>query len=86
MATKTISVDLEAYERLRRAKTSERESFSRVIKRAVWEPKHGTTAQLLAFVRSPDASHGLSKEALDELDRIQRCDAAAPDRWTEDES
>ncbi|OGV73417.1 MAG: hypothetical protein A3K19_10960 [Lentisphaerae bacterium RIFOXYB12_FULL_65_16] len=34
MATKTISIDLEAYERLRRARMGD-ESFSRVIKRVV---------------------------------------------------
>lgn len=34
MATKTISIDLEAYERLRRARVGD-ESFSRVIKRVV---------------------------------------------------
>ena len=34
MATKTISIDLEAYERLRGARVGD-ESFSRVIKRVV---------------------------------------------------
>ena len=82
MATKTISVDLEAYERLRRAKSSVRESFSQVIKRATWEPVHGTAGQLLASIRSGDGD-GLSEEMLDELDRLQEADAAAPDRWAE---
>jgi predicted CopG family antitoxin len=35
--TKTISIDLEAYERLRRARRSRSESFSMVIKRATWK-------------------------------------------------
>ncbi|MEM7144189.1 MAG: antitoxin VapB family protein [Verrucomicrobiota bacterium] len=37
MATKTISLELDAYERLRRAKRSPRESFSEVVRRAQWD-------------------------------------------------
>ena len=81
MATKTISVDLEAYEQLRRARATERESFSQVIKRAVWMPKQGTAGRLLATTR---ASAGiLSDEQLDRLDRAQEMDVEAPDRWRE---
>jgi len=49
IATKTISVDLEAYERLRMARMHERESFSKVIKRAVWKAEGGTAAALLEY-------------------------------------
>ena len=48
MPTKTISVDLEAYERLRRARLTPDESFSRVIKRARWRDEHNTSAGLLS--------------------------------------
>ena len=44
-------MDLEAYERLRMTREDERELFSRVIKRAVWPPREGTAAALLAWRR-----------------------------------
>jgi predicted CopG family antitoxin len=46
MATKTISIDLDAYERLTRARLDEKESFSRVIKRAAWQ-QHAKTCGAL---------------------------------------
>ena len=48
MATKTISIDLEAYDRLRRARRSPDESFSKVIKRAEWPVPPRTAGALLA--------------------------------------
>jgi predicted CopG family antitoxin len=48
MATKTISIDLEAYERLNRARLGAAESFSRVIKRATWQQQGKTCGALLA--------------------------------------
>lgn len=84
VATKTISLDLEAYDHLRRAKLSEKESFSQVIKRAVWPPGKGTAGQLLAiFGDNPSHPSGLSESALDELDEWQRADSVAPDHWAE---
>lgn len=47
MATKTISLELDAYERLRSAKTAERESFSAVVRRAVFLPDPHTGASIL---------------------------------------
>lgn len=41
VATKTISIDLEAYERLCRARCAPDESFSRVIKRATCAMRSG---------------------------------------------
>ena len=48
MAAKTISIDLQAYERLRNAPCMPDESFSKVIKRAVWPPARQTAAAMLA--------------------------------------
>jgi predicted CopG family antitoxin len=64
MAVKTITIDLEAYERLAAAK-GENESFSRVIKRLV-PGKRSSAADLL--VNLPRAA--LSSETLDRVDEI----------------
>jgi hypothetical protein len=78
MATKTISIDLEAYERLRRARRTPDESFSRVIKRAAWDAPPRTAAAFLdAVARTP----ALSPDTLDRLDAIQREDTAPEDPW-----
>lgn len=37
MATKTITLELDAYEKLKRAKRKPRESFSSVVRRARWD-------------------------------------------------
>jgi len=51
MATKKISLKLEAYEKLRRARRYASESFSEVILRAVWPEQTLTGAELLALCR-----------------------------------
>ncbi len=52
MATKTISLELDAYEKLRKAKRSERESFSQVVRRARWEDSASSGPPILALVNS----------------------------------
>jgi predicted CopG family antitoxin len=78
MATKTISIDLTAYERLTRARMSERESFSKVIKRALWPtPKSSGRAiadALDAMARAPI-------EVINTLDVNQNLDKPPVDRW-----
>jgi len=78
MATKTISVDLEAYERLRQARLSPGESFSRVIKRARWRDEGKTASGLLsALAEAPPPDPAV----LDRLDEAQRTDAPPEDPW-----
>jgi hypothetical protein len=75
MTTKTISIDLEAYERLRRARLAPDESFSRVIKRARWRNEPKTAAGLLRALQDaplPDPA------VLDSLDEAQRTDFPPP--------
>jgi predicted CopG family antitoxin len=78
MATKTISVDLEAYERMSRARKHPRESFSQVIHRAVWidGPRNGK--RLLELMKSlPPASD----EEIARLDDAQKSDLPPDDPW-----
>ena len=62
MATKTISIDIEAYRRLKSARRGD-ESFSRVIKRVVRPP-----FDLEAYLKGIDACGGPSEAALDAVD------------------
>jgi len=75
MATKTITLELDAYEKLRKAKRSERESFSEVVRRARWEDAASTGPQILGrlaelWVRHPDSF--LPDDVLDRMDERAR--------------
>jgi Putative antitoxin len=78
MATKTISIDLEAYERLRAARRLPNESFSRVIKRAHWRNEAPTAAALLdTLAKLPT----VGDDVLAYLDEAQNADTPPEDRW-----
>jgi len=78
MATKTISIDIEAYERLRRARRARSESFSKVIKRAVWPTPPQTAGALLeAF----EGASILDESVLGKLDQAQSADRPPEDPW-----
>lgn len=78
MATKTISVDLEAYERLRRARRGPSESFSQVIKRATWPTAGHTAGDLLAEL---GGSPPTSEVVLERLERGLHGDLPTGDAW-----
>jgi hypothetical protein len=79
MSTKTISLRLEAYERLKRARKSPRESFSDVVMRAEW-PEAGITAgELLALYEQRGAY--LSHASLDRIDEAKAADPPPEDKW-----
>ena len=76
MATKTLSVDEQAYLRLVRAKRDPKESFSTVIKRARWDNSRKRCGDLLSR-----ATGHVPVETLDYLDRAQANDLPPSDRW-----
>jgi predicted CopG family antitoxin len=69
MATKTISIDIEAYERLRSAR-HEHESFSQVIKRVV-RPSFDVKAYLERIRKTP-LSDGASSAIEEQVEQRHR--------------
>lgn len=70
MATKTISLELDAYEKLKRAKRSDRESFSSVVRRAHFAHETKTARQVLSALQELAGNHPeslLDEETLDQL-------------------
>ncbi len=80
MASKTISIDIEAYERLRRARRARGESFSMVIKRASWPEPPRTAGALLEAI---SALPPVDEEVLERLEQAQRDDQAPEDPWSD---
>ena len=81
MSVKTISLRIEAYERLRQARRSPSESFSDVVLRARWFDAGITAGELLAL----HASEGpyLSEAALDRIEATNAEDSPPEDKWRE---
>lgn len=76
---KTITLDDEAYGRLRAWKRSERESFSSVVKRVL--PAPGTLAALLAFAESQGTASFEGNEKMESSIEASRS-PAKHDPWT----
>ncbi|HUP21557.1 MAG TPA: antitoxin VapB family protein [Thermoanaerobaculia bacterium] len=70
MATKTITLELDAYEKLRSAKRGPRESFSSVVRRARWDGS-ADAGDVVGRLRDLYLHHPLSFLADESLDRIE---------------
>jgi predicted CopG family antitoxin len=80
MASKTITLKVEAYNRLKAARRYPTESFSEVVLRATWPADTITGRELLELYRSGKRPK-LSEEALDELAAINAADRPPEDPW-----
>jgi len=78
MAIKTISLELDAYEKLRSAKRPG-ESFSAVVRRMSFLDSPPTGADLLAYLRS--GGSGVSASYLDAVEAAGREDRPPDDPW-----
>lgn len=78
MATKTISLSLDAYEKLRRAKRPG-ESFSDVVRRARWLEETISARELLSRRRADGAL--LSREELERIEAVKADDRPPEDKW-----
>jgi predicted CopG family antitoxin len=82
MATKTISLKTEAYEKLKANRRYPSESFSQVVLRGRWEEDTVTGAELLDYVMK----HGpfFTEEGLERIEELKRTDAPPVDKWQQD--
>lgn len=79
MATKTISLKIEAYERLRLARRRPDESFSEVVMRAEWRELGITARELREVYRNEGPT--LSADALDRVEAAIGGDRPPEDKW-----
>jgi predicted CopG family antitoxin len=80
MATKTITLELDAYEKLRVAKRGG-ESFSSVVRRVVIPGRSRSGAEVISYMRSEGPFFG--EEELDAMERAADSDQAPGNPWEE---
>ena len=79
MTTKTISLTVEAYERLRRARRRPSESFSAVVMRARWGDEPVVGAEYLRMVRERGPIY--ETEELEAVEDAKSADSPPSDKW-----
>lgn len=79
MGTKTISLRIDAYERLRAARRDPGESFTQVVLRATWPEVSTTGRDLLRYLEE----HGptFSESGLERIERLKREAQPPVDKW-----
>lgn len=79
MGTKTISLKVEAYNRLKGARRYADESFSEVVLRATWPEDTATAGAYLRMLRSGGAR--LTDAELLDIEDVKRLDRPPGDKW-----
>jgi len=79
MATKTISLKEEAYDRLRAARRYRDESFSEVVMRATW-PEDTITGRALLDLLGARRVH-LRADELNRIEEVGQRDHPPEDKW-----
>jgi len=78
MATKTITLEIDAYEKLRQAKRSG-ESFTEVVRRAVWENPPLTGRSLREYLKK--GGSGASEKYLEAVETAAQHDPIPDNPW-----
>ena len=78
MATKTITLELDAYEKLRQVKRGG-ESFTEVVRRAIWVDAPVTGTKLREYFRK--GGSGVSGKYLDAVEAAAKHDPIPDDPW-----
>ncbi len=81
MPTKTVSLHIEAYDRLKRARRDPAESFSDVVMRAEWPDMGVSGGEFLALYERRGAY--FSRETLDRVEDAKALDRPPTDKWAE---
>jgi predicted CopG family antitoxin len=80
MSVKTVSLRIEAYQRLRAARRYPGESFSQVIMRARWPDETMTADRLLG--RYGTMGPTFTDEELERIEAADRSDVPPVDKWS----
>jgi hypothetical protein len=83
MTTRTVALDVDAYERLHRAKREPGESFSSVVRRAQFPDRPITAGEYIERLRARmrTGTDRLPDDVLDALDAAQRDARVSDSEW-----
>jgi hypothetical protein len=82
MATKTISIEIDVYERLRALKASPSESFSQVLRRQLATVGGLPAAELSRRAKQPGGFLGLTEKELRRIEESRAEHKEWSDTWT----
>ena len=81
MGIKTVSLKVEAYNRLKSARRYPGESFSEVVLRATWPEDTVTGAEFLGMWRANRAA--LTEDEWRQVDALKQHDGPPEDKWAD---